>query len=130
MLLVVFLLLAPLADENGYLRHVTIASKCIHLQRIETLSHLMLVYRPAIETLVTCLQREYTCLQRSDTVILSLILFLFGQLGCTCTFTCFQLHKRACYRIVCKQCRYSETLGKCYIRSQGLEGELIFATTA
>ena len=60
-------------------------------------------------------------------MIRSLISFLFSLLGFTPTFTCFQLPSRTSYRLLCKQYRYSETHSKCYIRSQDLECELVFA---
>ena len=63
-------------------------------------------------------------------MIPSLISLLFSQLGFTPTFTRFQLPSRASYRLMCKQYSYSETHSKYYIRSQGLECELVFAGTA
>ena len=63
-------------------------------------------------------------------MIPSLVSLLFSQLGFTPTFTCFQIPSRASYRLMYKQYSYNETHSKCYIRSQGLECELVFASTA
>lgn len=70
----------------------------IQLQWSETLLHLIFIYPPAIETrLLTHLQQKCTYLQWSDTPIS----FLFSQLGCTPTLTCFQIPSRASDRSTC-----------------------------